>query len=123
MEKSHYPFVIYKIAKEMFSEAFDILIERNVQPELMEEYKEIILGFAEVKRIDRIRAREHGHYIIMDIRIAIDHNKTIKQGHDLSREIKNTIMKKYDNIKEVLIHLNPYYPDWDVLHLLACSIL
>lgn len=104
-------YLIYKIAKEMFSEAFDILIERNVQPELMEEYKEIILGFAEVKRIDRIRAREHGHYIIMDIRIAIDHNKTIKQGHDLSREIKNTIMKKYDNIKEVLIHLNPYYPD------------
>jgi divalent metal cation (Fe/Co/Zn/Cd) transporter len=34
---------------------------------------------------------------------------TIKQGHDLSKKIKETLMSKNDNIKEVLIHINPYY--------------
>jgi cation diffusion facilitator family transporter len=104
-------YLIFKIAREMLTEAFHILIERNVQPEMMEQFEAVILSFEEVRRIDRIRAREHGHYIIMDIRISIDQDKTIKEGHDLSREIKNTLKKKFDHIEEVLIHLNPYFPE------------
>ncbi len=104
-------YLIFKIAKEMLTEAFHILIERNVEPEMMEQFEEVILSFEEVRRIDRLRAREHGHYIIMDIRISIDQDKTIKEGHDLSREIKNSLKEKYDHIQEVLIHLNPYFPE------------
>ena len=49
----------------------------------------------------------------MDLRISIDHEKTIKEGHDLSRKIKKALMRKHDNIHEVLIHLNPYFPEGD----------
>ncbi|NRD76360.1 cation transporter [Bacillus sp. BRMEA1] len=104
-------YLIFKIAKEMLAEAFDILLERNINTETLQEYITIIEEFPEVKRIDRIRAREHGHYIIVDLRIAIDHDKTIKQGHDLARAIKKRLMEHHDNIDEVMIHLNPYYPD------------
>ncbi|MFC3883129.1 cation diffusion facilitator family transporter [Bacillus songklensis] len=104
-------YLIFKIAKEMLAEAFDILLERNVDPELLQEYVAITSEFKEVRRIDRIRAREHGHYILVDLRISIDHFKTIKEGHDLAREIKQALMNKYDNIKEVFIHLNPYFPE------------
>ena len=104
-------YLIFKIAKEMLTEAFHILIERNVEPEMIEQYEAVILSFEEVRRIDRIRAREHGHYIMMDIRISIDQEKTIKEGHDLSREIKHAMMQKFDNVEEVLIHLNPYFPE------------
>jgi cation diffusion facilitator family transporter len=104
-------YLIFKIAKEMLTEAFDILIERNVNVEVLQDYMAIISEFSEVKRIDRIRAREHGHYVLVDIRISIDHKKTIKEGHDLTKSIKLKLMEKNDNIKEVLIHLNPYYSD------------
>ena len=104
-------YLIFKIAKEMLTEAFHILIERNVKPEMLEQFEAVILSFEEVRRIDRIRAREHGHYIMMDIRISIDQDKTIKEGHDLSREIKHALMKKFDHVEEVLIHLNPYFPE------------
>lgn len=104
-------YLIFKIAKEMISEAFDILLERNIDLEILREYREIIASFTEVKRIDRLRAREHGHYILVDLRISIDHDKTIKEGHDLSRKIKKKLMAKHDNINEVLIHLNPYFQE------------
>lgn len=104
-------YLIFKISKEMLREAFDILLERNIDTKTLQEYVGVISEFNEVKRIDRIRAREHGHYILMDLRISIDHSKTIKEGHDLSKEIKQTLMGKYDNIQEVLIHLNPYFPE------------
>ncbi|WP_251549925.1 cation diffusion facilitator family transporter [Neobacillus muris] len=104
-------YLIFKIAKEMLTEAFDILLERNINTETIQEYIAVISEFPEVRRIDRIRAREHGHYILVDLRIAIDHFKTIKQGHDLARTIKRKLMDQHDNIREVLIHLNPYFPE------------
>ncbi|WP_312097711.1 cation diffusion facilitator family transporter [Niallia sp.] len=104
-------YLIFKIAKEMVSEAFDILLERNIDLEILAEYRSIISSFSEVKRIDRLRAREHGHYILVDLRISIDYDKTIKEGHDLSRKIKKKLMAKHDNIDEVLIHLNPYFKE------------
>jgi cation diffusion facilitator family transporter len=104
-------YLIFKIANEMLKEAFDILLERNIELDIINEYLSLISTFSDVKRIDRIRAREHGHYVIVDLRVSIDHDKTIKEGHDLSREIKKVLMKNHDNIEEVLIHLNPYFPD------------
>jgi cation diffusion facilitator family transporter len=104
-------YLIFKIAKEMLTEAFDILLERNIDSETLQDYISVVSTFSEVRRIDRIRAREHGHYVLVDLRISIDHYKTIKEGHDLAKLIKEKLMNKYDNIDEVLIHLNPYFPD------------
>ncbi|WP_163184286.1 MULTISPECIES: cation diffusion facilitator family transporter [Neobacillus] len=104
-------YLIFKIAKEMLTEAFDILLERNINHETLQEYITIINEFPEVRRLDRIRAREHGHYVLVDLRISIDHFKTIKEGHDLAKAIKGKLMDEYDNIEEVLIHLNPYFPE------------
>ena len=39
----------------------------------------------EVKRIDRLRAREHGHYILVDLRVGVPGEMTIQEGHDASR--------------------------------------
>jgi cation diffusion facilitator family transporter len=102
-------YLIFRISKEMLVEAFHILLERNIHPSILQEYSAVISEFPEVKRIDRIRAREHGHYVLVDLRISVDYSLTIKEGHDLAKNIKGTLMSKYDNIKEVLIHLNPYY--------------
>jgi cation diffusion facilitator family transporter len=104
-------YLIFKISKEMLMEAFDILLERNIDAVTLQEYINVVNEFQEVKRIDRIRAREHGHYILVDLRISIDHFRTIKEGHDLAKLIKGRLMERYDNIDEVLIHLNPYFPE------------
>ena len=104
-------YLIFKISKEMLTEAFDILLERNIDAVTLLAYINVVNEFQEVKRIDRIRARELGHYVVVDLRISIDHFKTIKEGHDLAKLIKGRLMEKYDNIEEVLIHLNPYFPE------------
>ncbi len=101
--------LILKIAIELLTEAFNILLERNIDSEFLDELSQLIAEFPEVKRIDRIRTRDHGHYIMVDVRISIDADKTIKEGHDIATEIKFTLLEKYTNIEEVLIHLNPYF--------------
>jgi cation diffusion facilitator family transporter len=100
---------VLKLAYKMGKEAVEILMEKNVEPEKIEQYKDLILAVPQVKRIDRLRAREHGHYILVDIRVGIPGHLTIQEGHDISRAIKTAIMSAHGDVDEVLIHLNPWY--------------
>lgn len=95
----------------MGKESIDTLMEKSVKPERLAQFQAMILSVPEVKRIDRLRAREHGHYVLVDLRIGVDGHLTIQEGHDIIRKIKGSIMAENDDVDEVLIHLNPWYPD------------
>ncbi|PHC83314.1 cation-efflux pump [Bacillus wiedmannii] len=102
-------FFVLKLAISMGKEAIYILMEGGLPTEKSSEYMKIIQAHPLVKRIDRMRAREHGHYILIDVRISVPAYLSIQQGHDICREIKTTIMKQDPEVDEVLIHLNPWY--------------
>ncbi|MDO8223872.1 manganese transporter MneP [Bacillus cabrialesii] len=104
-------YLIFKISMELIRPSVDVLMEKSVDPELIEEYKAVILHCPQVKRLDKIRAREHGHYKLLDVRLSLDHDLTIKQGHDIAREIRNEIKRQFSDVEEVLIHVNPYFEE------------
>lgn len=106
-------FLILKVAVEMGIESINVLMESSVPPEKQEEYRDLIHTFPQVKRIDRLRAREHGNYILIDVRISMPGDMTIKEGHDITKNIRNTIMSTHENVEEVLIHVNPWYEEKD----------
>jgi cation diffusion facilitator family transporter len=108
-------FLVVKLAYEMGKESFDILMEKNVSEQKMEAFAALIRTVPEVKRIDRLRAREHGHYILVDARLGVSGHLTIQEGHDVGRLIKQKIMAAHDDVDEVLVHMNPWYENdtWD----------
>lgn len=103
--------LVFKLAYEMGKEAMDTLMEKSVSQQRLDEFTTLILAVPEVKRIDRLRAREHGHYVLVDIRVAVEGELTIQEGHDIIRDIKDNIMRQHQDVDEVLIHLNPWYAD------------
>jgi cation diffusion facilitator family transporter len=102
--------LVLKLAYEIGKDSVDILMERNVSVEKLAYYEAVIRTSEHVKRIDRVRAREHGHYIIVDVRVGIPFDYTIQQGHDISRQLKKLIMDYDPDVVEVMIHLNPWAP-------------
>lgn len=103
--------LVFRLALEIGKESMDILMEKSVSDERLAEFETVILSLPEVKRIDRLRAREHGHYVLVDIRIGVDGNLTVQEGHVISSRIRNMIMEQNEDVDEVLIHLNPWYPE------------
>ncbi|MNI90299.1 ferrous iron efflux protein F [compost metagenome] len=93
----------------MGKDAIDILMEKSVSVEQIRDYEALILTVPEVKRIDRLRAREFGQYIMLDVRVGIPAQLTIQEGHDIIRKIKAAIMHENADVEEVLVHLNPWY--------------
>jgi cation diffusion facilitator family transporter len=103
--------LVLKLAFTMGKESIEVLMEQNVAPEKLDQYEQLIRNVEQVKRIDRLRAREHGHYILVDVRVGVPGYLTIQQGHDISRDIKFSIMEQHQDVYEVLIHLNPWYEE------------
>ncbi|WP_018759617.1 cation diffusion facilitator family transporter [Paenibacillus terrigena] len=106
-------YFVLKLAIHMGKAAVDVLMEKTVDQEKMDAYIHRVQSVQEVKRIDKIRAREHGHYIIIDVRVGIQAELSIQEGHDISRHIKQSIMNQHPEVEEVLVHLNPWYGDED----------
>lgn len=104
-------YFVLKLAYHMGKEAVDVLMEKTVSPEMLQDYERLVSSIPEVKRIDRIRAREFGQYVMIDVRVGIPGELTIQQGHDVSRKIKQIILDHHKDVEEVLIHLNPWYKD------------
>ena len=102
-------YFVMKLAYEMGEESIGVLMEKSLPAEKLNQLENIVRAIPQVKRIDRIRAREHGHYVIVDVRVSISNDLTIKEGHDISRIIKGSIMSEMNEVEEVLIHLNPWY--------------
>ncbi|MEB3103953.1 cation diffusion facilitator family transporter [Ferviditalea candida] len=106
-------YFVLKLAYHMGKTSADVLMEKNVDAEKINDFISLIQSVPQVKRIDRIRAREHGHYIIIDVRVGIPAELSVQEGHDIARQIKQSIMKRHTDVKEVLVHLNPWYEDTD----------
>ncbi|GIO55935.1 cation diffusion facilitator family transporter [Paenibacillus cineris] len=104
-------YLVLKLAIHMGKSSVDVLMEKNVDLEKMNELMELVKTVPEVKRLDRLRARDHGHYIIVDIRVGVAAELSVQEGHDISRNIKQTIMKHCSDVGEVMVHLNPWYEE------------
>jgi cation diffusion facilitator family transporter len=100
---------IMKLVIRMALETIDILMEKNVSEDKQNQYVLLIQSISQVKSIDRLRAREHGHYILVDARVSVPGDLTVKEGHDISRLIRNKIIENHPDVDEVLVHLNPWY--------------
>lgn len=73
------------------------------------ELRKIVEEVEEVKKIDELHAREHGHYVIIDLKISVDPSMTVEEGHRVGKKVKQRLMEQ-KNVENVLVHINPYNP-------------
>lgn len=101
--------LILRIAIVMIIKATNVLMESSVDENAQEKYSEVFLSFPEVKKIDILRAREHGNAVLIDAQIRIPASNTIQEGDDLTEAIRTKMLRTYPDVEEVLIHINPWY--------------
>lgn len=100
--------IVIKVGYDLARDAATIFLEKVLSKEDIQHYKKTVLSVNGVKGIDELLARTHGHYIIVDIKISVDSTITVIEGHDIAVEVKSKLIKKHEEIEDVLIHINPY---------------
>ncbi|QKI81869.1 cation diffusion facilitator family transporter [Kroppenstedtia eburnea] len=95
----------WRLSKESVRSTLD-----QVLPE--EESRELIQAAAQVegvRHVDVLRAREHGFYVIVDIKVAVDPQLTVEEGHHVGKEVKRQLLDRFDHVADVMVHINPYH--------------
>lgn len=100
-------FIIYPAFK-MIKDSVSNLLDESVDKETFEEISKIASNVPNVIDAHDIRTRKIGEAIFVDMHILVDKNITVKEGHDIAKAVKKTLLKQNSNILDVLIHIEPY---------------
>ncbi|MFV9510928.1 cation diffusion facilitator family transporter [Tepidibacillus sp. LV47] len=99
---------IMKMAYDLGKETIHNTLDRVLQEDETKEYIAAVEKVVGVMHVDEFYAREHGHYVIVDLKIAVNPRITVEEGHQIGKEVKKTLLSQFHNIKDVFVHINPY---------------
>lgn len=99
--------LIIRMAWKIGAESIHNTLDHVLHEEDTEEFVQIVQRVEGVKKIDELYAREHGYYVIIDIKISVDPYITVEEGHNVGKKVKERLLKN-GNVQDVLVHVNPY---------------
>lgn len=61
-----------------------------------------------VRAIHALRTRQLGPGLYVDLHVLVDPELTVRDGHDIAREVRKQLMRQGDDVVDVLVHVEPY---------------
>ncbi|WP_105614924.1 cation diffusion facilitator family transporter [Vallitalea okinawensis] len=98
--------IIYTAIK-IFLSAYNVLMDRNIDPKIEKDLIEEIENFKGVLHVDSMTAKPIGIYYLLIVKISMDGNMTVFESHDVATEIKYHL-KTLTDIEDVVVHINPH---------------
>jgi cation diffusion facilitator family transporter len=108
-------FFIFYIGWETFRKASHDLMDGQPPQEVLTHIKATAEEVPGVDHVHEIRGRRSGQYLIIDLKLEMDPNMTVKQSHEIATEIKRLIFSRFPNVGDVMIHINPRNEEHDDL--------
>lgn len=101
-------FWIFRIGYVTFRSAAHDLMDGRPPEFLISAIREIAEQVEGVEHVHEIKARRSGQYVIVDLKLDMDPEMTVKRSHDIATRVKKAIFKKFQNVGDVMIHINPH---------------
>lgn len=102
--------LVIKMAWRLGSESIHATLDHVLHEEDIVGLKATVNKIYEIKKIDELHAREHGHYVIIDIKVSVDPHITVEEGHNIGKLVKEKLMSEHEHVQNVFVHINPYSP-------------
>ncbi|MDQ0254256.1 cation diffusion facilitator family transporter [Evansella vedderi] len=99
--------LIIKMAWKLGSESIHNTLDHVLHEEDTKEMYNTAANVKGVLKVDELLAREHGHYVIIDIKVAVDPTITVKEGHAIGKKVKEKLMED-QYVQDVRVHINPF---------------
>ncbi len=93
---------------KLLKESYDVLMDKTFEDDEKEKISKVPLKFSEVMHVDSINAKPVGNKYIVILKISMNGNITLRYSHDIAGKIKEIILEEFENIYDVVIHVNPH---------------
>lgn len=91
---------------DIFSHAYKVLMDKNIDPAIHEKMSSHVEEIPGVDHVDAITAKPVGLEFLLMVKVSVDANLTVFEGHEISSHIKRDLMD-FPNIADVIVHINP----------------
>lgn len=108
-------FFIFHIGYASFVTAAHELMDGQPSEELCNAISELAQQVEGVEHVHEMRCRRSGQYIIVDLKLDMDPEMTVKRSHAIANEVKQRIFERFSEVGDVMIHINPHDEDHDDL--------
>ena len=101
-------FFILHVGYQTFREAAHDLMDGTAPADFVSALQTLAESVEHVEHVHEMRARRSGQYMIVDLKLEMDPNMTVKQSHDVATSVKKLIFDHYPGVGDVMIHINPH---------------
>lgn len=105
-------------AYRIFKPALFELLDTAPPMQIVQKVRDIAVKVENVMGIDKCFVRKMGFDYFVDIHVLVDANLPVHKGHEIAHQVKDQLMKEYSNISDVLVHIEPFFPDTNHSHII-----
>jgi cation diffusion facilitator family transporter len=106
---------IFYIGYETFMSAAHDLMDGTPVDTCVDDIVRLAEGVEGVEHVHEIRCRRSGQYIIVDLKLDMDPEMTVRKSHAIATEVKRLIFAQIPNVGDAMIHVNPHEEDHEDL--------
>ena len=87
--------------------AFNELMDRAPDRELIEQIRAIAKSIPGVDDIDKCHVRKMGYQFFVDIHVVVDPQMTVERSHGIGHGVKDKLRAEIPSVRDVLVHIEP----------------
>lgn len=99
---------ILKVSWDIIIPALKGLVDTGASDKTREHLKAIAMGVEGVISTHAIRTRKVGPRLLIDLHILVKPELTVSEGHRISEDVKEQLLKNGPEVLDVVVHLEPY---------------
>lgn len=87
-------------------EAYNVLIDKCIDAEIVKDMKDEIEAIDNVRHVDSIKSKPTGNLHMIIVKISVDENMTVKESHKIAGIIRD-MLRKNPSVYDAVVHVNP----------------
>jgi cation diffusion facilitator family transporter len=98
---------VIKVGIEILISSSNELMDYSIEKEEKDKLNTIAMNTKGVFNVKSFKSRRHGAMAYIDLTICVDGKITVFDGHEIAHNVEENIIKSSDNIKAVIVHVEP----------------
>jgi cation diffusion facilitator family transporter len=104
---------IGKAGWDILKDSMRTLLDASVAPETLQQIRNAVLRFDQVREIQSLQARNSGRFIFVHAKLVFA-TKKFFQAHQLSEEIERAVRQEIPLVERMIIHYEPPKKDFTI---------
>ncbi|UCB57769.1 MAG: cation transporter [Candidatus Omnitrophota bacterium] len=102
---------IISISFRLMRENVGIMMDEKPHSAFINNIRTIVRGIEGVRKIDSIKVHRRGPKFTIDLEVAVDSDISVDEGHRIAANVREALLSKIQNIRDVMVHVNPALPE------------